>query len=162
MKSVSCTNKANLVNIPTDVVEGGAAGWRDLEQTRIDERSEGGGRLVLGHGVSFWLRLTDWKHLQVRHSSFCSIHKQDRWRFHEEIAVRSKAQQRCLYSFVMWTVRKRQRCQFWVTAISPGPIKAPSSTEFNYTTFYDTGLWNTWLAAQFSVITNQYKTMTCS
>lgn len=75
IKSASCTNKANSVNIswPTNVVEGGATRWRDLEQTRIDERSEGGGRLVFGHGVSFWLRLRDCKHLQVRHSTFCSI-----------------------------------------------------------------------------------------
>lgn len=37
----------------THVVEGAAAGWRDLEQTRVDEGSEGGGRLVFGHGVAF-------------------------------------------------------------------------------------------------------------
>lgn len=38
---------------PTHVVEGAAAGWRDLEKTRVDEGSEGGGRLVFGHGVAF-------------------------------------------------------------------------------------------------------------
>lgn len=61
------------------------------------------------------------------------------------------------------TVQKRQHCQFWVTAVSPGPYKtALSSTIFNYITFYDTRLGNIWLAVQFIVTTNQYKTMTCS
>lgn len=48
---------------PTHVIESAAAGWGDLEQTRVNERSEGGGRLVFGHGVSFWLRLTEMREI---------------------------------------------------------------------------------------------------
>lgn len=44
---------------PTHVVEGAAAGWRDLEQAGVDEGSEGRGRLVFGHGVAFRLRLRE-------------------------------------------------------------------------------------------------------
>lgn len=36
----------------TDVVEGAAGGWRDLEEAWVDERSEGGRRLVFLHVVT--------------------------------------------------------------------------------------------------------------
>lgn len=36
----------------TDVVEGAAGGWRDLQEARVDERSEGGGGLVFLHAVA--------------------------------------------------------------------------------------------------------------
>ena len=36
----------------THVVEGGAAGWRDLEEAWVDEGRERRGRLVFGHGVA--------------------------------------------------------------------------------------------------------------
>lgn len=36
----------------TDVVEGAAGGWRDLEEARVDEWSEGRRRLVLLHVVT--------------------------------------------------------------------------------------------------------------
>lgn len=36
----------------TDVVEGAAGGWRDLQEARVDEWSEGGGGLVFLHVVA--------------------------------------------------------------------------------------------------------------
>lgn len=36
----------------TDVVEGAAGGWRDLEEAWVDERSEGGRGLVFLHVVT--------------------------------------------------------------------------------------------------------------
>lgn len=36
----------------TDVVEGAAGGWRDLQEARVDEGSEGRGRLVFLHVVA--------------------------------------------------------------------------------------------------------------
>lgn len=36
----------------TDVVEGAAGGWRDLQEARVDEGSEGGRRLVFLHVVA--------------------------------------------------------------------------------------------------------------
>lgn len=36
----------------TDIVEGTAGGWRDLEKSWVNERSEGGRRLVLLHVVT--------------------------------------------------------------------------------------------------------------
>lgn len=43
----------------THVVEGAPAGWRYLQQTRVDEGSERGGGLVFGHGVALRLRLVE-------------------------------------------------------------------------------------------------------
>lgn len=43
--------KSQLVPVTqlTYIVESAACGWRDLEQAWVDERSEGGGGLVLLH-----------------------------------------------------------------------------------------------------------------
>ena len=37
---------------PTNIVEGTASGWRDLEEAWVNERSEGGRRLVFLHVVA--------------------------------------------------------------------------------------------------------------
>lgn len=54
IKTPSKKKKASICHqfLITHVVEGAAAGWRDLEKAWVDEGSEGRGRLVFGHGVA--------------------------------------------------------------------------------------------------------------
>lgn len=46
------TNLPLPAAVLTDVVEGAAGGWRDLQEAGVDERGEGGGGLVFLHVVA--------------------------------------------------------------------------------------------------------------
>lgn len=52
----------------TDVVEGAAGGWRDLEEAWVDERSEGGGGLVFLHVITRLALQGETRRLSIEYS----------------------------------------------------------------------------------------------